>query len=159
MSLAEDVRPSSRTRPSMCWKIRNSRRSDTAEIMSGTGDHQSPLVGGVRSILEPHRAFAFVITELSVMEQRYQAVLEVEAGILVVEVAHRFGVPAIHRWMTRYRSGGLEALADRSKRPKSSPWQMSGEVEALVCQLRRELSRRGARRLRAEPGRPGRLGV
>ena len=37
--------------------------------------------------------------------------------------------------MTRYRSGGLEALADRSKRPKSSPWQMSGEVEALVCQL------------------------
>jgi hypothetical protein len=36
----------------------------------------------------------FVITELSVMEQRYQAVLEVEAGILVVEVAHRFGVPA-----------------------------------------------------------------
>jgi hypothetical protein len=43
--------------------------------------------------------------------------------------------------MTRYRSGGLEALADRSKRPKSSPWQMSGEVEALVCQLRRELSR------------------
>ena len=43
--------------------------------------------------------FGFVITELGVMEQRYQAVLEVEAGIPVVEVARRFGAsrPAIHR--------------------------------------------------------------
>jgi transposase len=84
-----------------------------------------------------------VITELTVMEQRYQAVLEVDAGVPVVEVAQRFGVSrqAVHRWVARYRDGGLEALADRSKRPKSSPWQMSGEVEALVCQLRRELSR------------------
>jgi transposase-like protein len=58
-----------------------------------------------------------VITELSVMEQRYQAVSEVEAGIPVVEVAGRFGVSrqAIHRWVARYRGGGLEALADRSK--------------------------------------------
>jgi hypothetical protein len=34
--------------------------------------------------------FGFVIAELSVMEQRYQAVLEVEAGMPVVEVAGRF---------------------------------------------------------------------
>src|SRR4051794_1258982 len=86
------------------------------------------------------------------MEQRYQAVLEVEAGVPVVEVAGRFGVSrqAIHRWVARYRSGGLEALADRSKRPKSSPWQVPGEIEALVCQLRREHPRWGPRRLRAE---------
>jgi transposase len=75
----------------------------------------------------------------------------------VVEVAQRFGVSrqAIHRWVARYRSGGLEALADRSKRPKSSPWQVSGDVEALVCQLRREHPRWGPRRLRAELGRRG----
>jgi hypothetical protein len=34
-SLVEDVRPISRTSPSMCWKIRYSSRSDTAEIMPG----------------------------------------------------------------------------------------------------------------------------
>lgn len=86
------------------------------------------------------------------MEQRYQAVLEVDAGIPVVEVAARFGVTrqAVHRWVARYRAGGLEALADRSKRPKSSPGQVSGEIEALVCQLRRDHPRWGPRRLRAE---------
>ena len=53
--------------------------------------------------------FGFVITELNVMEQRYQAVLEVDAGAPVVEVAQRFGVSrqAVHRWMARYRDGGL----------------------------------------------------
>jgi transposase len=45
--------------------------------------------------------FGFVITELSVMEQRYQAVLEVGAGIPVVEVAQRFGVSRL--WGSRTR--------------------------------------------------------
>ena len=91
------------------------------------------------------------------MEQRYQAVLEVDAGVPVVEVAQRFGVSrqAIHRWIRRYREGGLEALADRSHRPKSSPWQVSAEVEALVCEMRRTHPRWGPRRLRAELARKG----
>ncbi len=86
------------------------------------------------------------------MEQRYQAVLEVQAGVPVVDVAERFGVSrqAVHRWKNRYQSGGLEALADRSKRPKSSPWQVSAEVEALVCEMRRAHPRWGPRRIRAE---------
>src|SRR5512133_2136885 len=86
------------------------------------------------------------------MEQRYQAVLEVQAGVPVVDVARGFGVSrqAVHRWKNRYRSGGLEALADRSKRPKSSPWQVPAEVEALVCEMRRMHPRWGPRRIRAE---------
>ena len=39
----------------------------------------------------------------------------------------------------------LEALADRSKRPKSSPWQVPAEVEALVCELRRHPTGAAAR--------------
>src|SRR4051794_5249158 len=91
------------------------------------------------------------------MEQRYQAVLEVDAGLPVVEVAERFGVSrqAIHRWVVRYRAGGLEALVDRSKRPKSSPWQVPADIEAVVCQLRRDHPRWGPRRLRAELARRG----
>src|SRR4051795_2190154 len=86
------------------------------------------------------------------MEQRYQAVLEVQAGVPVVDVAKRFGVSrqAVHRWKNRYQVGGLEALADRSKRPKSSPWQVPAEVEALVCEMRRSHPRWGPRRIRAE---------
>src|SRR5215213_223738 len=91
------------------------------------------------------------------MEQRYQAVLEVAAGVPVVEVADRFGVSrqAVHRWLVRYRAEGLEGLADRSHRPRSSPWQVSAEVEALVCELRRTHPRWGPRRLRAELARRG----
>jgi transposase len=70
----------------------------------------------------------------------------------VSEVARRFGVSrqAVQRWKTCYRSGGLEALADRSKGPKSSPWQVPAEVEALVCEMRRAHPRWGPRRIRAE---------
>jgi Helix-turn-helix domain len=62
------------------------------------------------------------------MEQRYKAVLEVRAGVPVVDVARRFGVSrqAVHRWKNRYRSGGLQALADRSKRPKCVPLAGAG---------------------------------
>src|SRR3954451_14635378 len=93
-----------------------------------------------------------VLVERSLMEQRYQAVLEVQAGVPIVDVAQRFGVSrqAVHRWRNRYQYGGLEALADRSKRPKSSPWQVSAEVEALVCEMRRSHPRWGPRRIRAE---------
>jgi len=38
------------------WKIRYSRRSDTTEIIQGAGGHQSLLVSGMCSILEPHSA-------------------------------------------------------------------------------------------------------
>ena len=98
-----------------------------------------------------------MITELSVMEQRYQAVLEVHAGVPVVEVAERFGVSrqAMHRWTSRYRDDGLEGLADRSRKPHSSPSQVAAEVEALVCEMRRTHPRWGPRRLRAELARRG----
>ena len=74
------------------------------------------------------------LVELSVVEQRYRAVLEVESGVPVTEVAERFGVSrqSVHAWVRRYAQGGLGALMDRSRRPKSSPGQVSAEVEAVV---------------------------
>jgi transposase len=65
------------------------------------------------------------------MERQYQAVLDVEVGVTVVDVRERFGVSRpVERWTSRYRFGGLEALADRSRRPRSSPRQMGAEVES-----------------------------
>ncbi len=81
-----------------------------------------------------------VLVELSVVEQRYQAVRAVLDGVSVVEVAHRFevGRQTVHRWLRRYEDGGLAALADRSHRPACSPQQMAAPVEAqvLVCRRR-----------------------
>jgi transposase-like protein len=80
-----------------------------------------------------------VLVKMSVTEQRYRAVLEVHAGATVTDVADRFGVSrqAVHRWLGWYADHGLEGLADRSSRPHSSPGQTPPEVEAAICELRR----------------------
>jgi transposase len=88
--------------------------------------------------------------ELSVSEQRYQAVLAVlKDGETVVSVAARFGVSrkTVHQWLARYEADGLEGLADRSHRPRSSPLQMSAVVEVALVELRRRHPSWGPRRL------------
>jgi transposase InsO family protein len=81
-----------------------------------------------------------VLVELSVMEQRYQAVMAVvQDGATVTEVARRLGVArqSVHNWIARYETGGLPALADRSHRPHSCSHQIAPELEALICEIRR----------------------
>jgi transposase InsO family protein len=91
-----------------------------------------------------------VLVELSVMEQRYQAVLAVvQDGWKVVEVARRLGVSrqSVHNWIARYEQGGLAALADRSHRPQSCAHQISADLEASICELRRQHPGWGPRRI------------
>jgi transposase InsO family protein len=97
------------------------------------------------------------LVELSVVEQRYRAVLDVAAGMMVAEVAEKYGVSrqSVHGWLRRYEQGGLGALMDRSRRPQSCPHQVSAEVEAKICELRREHSRWGPVRLAFEVARAG----
>src|SRR4051794_33058947 len=88
--------------------------------------------------------------ELSVAEQRYQAVLAVVSdGETVTDVAARFGVArkTVHQWLARYEAGGLEGLADRSHRPRSCPHQMDPGVEVELAVLRRRHPSWGPRRL------------
>jgi transposase InsO family protein len=89
------------------------------------------------------------LVALSVVEQRYRAVMAVLDGVRVTEVAAEIGVSrqSVHSWMARYRKGGLAGLADRSQRPRSSPNQASAQVEALVCELRRAHPKWGAQRI------------
>jgi transposase len=83
-----------------------------------------------------------MLRELSVVEQRYRAVLEIAAGVPVTEVAERYGVSrqSVHAWLRRYRDEGPSGLADRSHRVRAHPWQIAAEIEAAVCELRRGLS-------------------
>lgn len=88
--------------------------------------------------------------ELSVAEQRYQAVMAVIGdGLTVSQAADKTGVArqTLHRWLARYEAQGLDGLVDRSHRPVSCPHQMRAEVEAAVVELRRSRPYWGPRRL------------
>ncbi|WP_404816995.1 IS481 family transposase [Streptomyces thermolineatus] len=89
------------------------------------------------------------LVELSVVEQRYRAVLAVLAGATVTEVAASLGVSrqTVSGWKSRYEASGLAGLADRSRRPASCPHRASAEVEAAVCELRRKHPKWGPRRI------------
>src|SRR5512139_2575452 len=71
--------------------------------------------------------------DLSVAEQRYQAVLAVISdGLPISQAASKVGVSrqTLRSWLARYEAEGLEGLVDRSHRPASCPHQMSADVEA-----------------------------
>ena len=95
-----------------------------------------------------------MLVELSVMEQRYHAVMEVVSGAPVSEVARRYGVSrqAVYGWLGRYECDGLTGLADHSHRPRYQPRQLDAAVEALICQWRGAHPRWGPRRLLFELG-------
>jgi transposase len=95
-----------------------------------------------------------VLVELSVMEQRYHAVMEVVSGAPVSEVARRYGVSrqTVHGWLGRYEHDGVTGLADHSHRPAHQPRQLDADIEALICQWRGTHPRWGPRRLLFELG-------
>ena len=100
-----------------------------------------------------------MLVELSMVEQRYQAVREVlDSGATITEVAKHYGVDrrTLHRWLTRYANGGLEALVTQSTRPDTCPHQMDPVIEARLVERRRMHPTWGPRtlatKLRAEFG-------
>ena len=99
-----------------------------------------------------------MLVELNVVEQRYQAVLEVlHQGATVTDVARRNGVTrqTVHSWLRRYASQGLAGLADGSAKPLSCPHQMTPEVEARVVTVRREHPGWGQRTIQHQLGKEG----
>src|SRR3954452_14561125 len=96
--------------------------------------------------------------ELSVAEQRYQAVLAVISdGETVTDVAARFGVrrQTVHAWLGKYEAGGIENLGDRSHRPRSCPHQVGSDVEVSIARMRTSHPSWGPRRLVYELARAG----
>jgi transposase len=92
------------------------------------------------------------LVQLSVVEQRLDAVRAVLAGAQVGEVAASLGLSrqSVCAWMVRYLAGGVAGLVDRSHRPRSSPAQVAGVVEVAVVEMRRQHPRWGAKRIRME---------
>ncbi|KWT63519.1 transposase [Streptomyces albus subsp. albus] len=78
-------------------------------------------------------------------------------GSPIGEVAARYGTSrqSLHTWRRRFEQEGMSGLLNRSRRPRRSPSRTPADVEAAVCQLRRQHPRWGARRIRYEMGRRG----
>ena len=71
---------------------------------------------------------------------RLVLVARIECGRPVAHVAAEMGVsrPTAYKWWRRFRDEGLDGLADRSSRPRTSPKRTSTELEAAIAELRTE---------------------
>ena len=83
----------------------------------------------------------------ALVEYRYRAVCEVLGGSPIGEVAVRYGTTrqSLDTWRPRFKQEGMAGLVDRSRRPHTSPTKLDADVEALICWMRREHPRWGAR--------------
>jgi len=87
---------------------------------------------------------------MDVQEQRVRFVVLAERREKSLTVLCReFGIsrPTGYLWLLRYRQAGLAGIAERSRRPASSPERTAAEVEARVVELRQRYPDWGARKL------------
>jgi transposase InsO family protein len=76
---------------------------------------------------------------------RYLVEAHLEEGRSVSSLSAMHGVHRswIYKLLARYRAGGYEALAPRTRRPKTCPHKTSQRVEQAVVELRHELDAQG----------------
>ena len=88
--------------------------------------------------------------ECSVMEERLRFVARLLEGEGMSEVCREFGVSRKtgYKIFNRYREQGLDALADRSRRPVRYANQLPDQVERLIVDLKRDKPHWGARKIR-----------
>jgi transposase InsO family protein len=89
-------------------------------------------------------------SEVSTLGLREEFVmLAGQDGVNVRGLCRRYRISPTtgYKWLGRYAGGGREALADRSRRPHSSPGQTATAIEAQVVELRDRHPAWGARKL------------
>ena len=87
---------------------------------------------------------------MEVREQRVEFVVRGLGGREPLsELCREFGIsrPTGYKWMTRYRVGGVEWIAERSRRPLHSPTRTLSGLEARIVALRQAYPDWGARKL------------
>jgi transposase InsO family protein len=88
---------------------------------------------------------------MDVREQRVSFVVTARRGEKPFRaLCEEFGIsrPTGYSWLSRYEQDGLVGIAERSRRPLSSPDRTPPEIEAQVVALRRRYPDWGARKLR-----------
>ena len=87
---------------------------------------------------------------MDVSEQRVRFVVAANrAGSSFSALCMEFGIsrPTGYLWLDRYRTGGVAAIAERSRRPVSSPTRTAERIEHRIVALRKERPDWGARKL------------
>jgi transposase InsO family protein len=84
------------------------------------------------------------------MEERLRFVARLLEGEAMTDVCRAFGISRKtgYKIFGRYKDEGLDALADRSRRPVRYANQLPGQVERLIVELKRDKPHWGARKLR-----------
>ena len=86
----------------------------------------------------------------SVMEERLRFVARLLDGEGMSEVCREFGISRKtgYKIFNRYKDQGLDALADRSRRPVRYANQLPEQIEGLIVGLKRDKPHWGARKIR-----------
>jgi transposase InsO family protein len=84
------------------------------------------------------------------MEERLRFVARLLDGEGMSEMCREFGISRKtgYKLFNRYKDEGLDALADRSRRPVRYANQLPGQVERLIVDLKRDKPHWGARKIR-----------
>jgi transposase InsO family protein len=88
--------------------------------------------------------------ECSVMEERLRFVARLLEGEAMSDVCREFGISRKtgYKIFSRYKDQGLDALADRSRRPVRYANQLPAQVERLIVDLKQDKPHWGARKIR-----------
>ena len=89
--------------------------------------------------------------EVSIVMQREEFCrLALSRGANVRELCRRVGISPQtgYKWLDRYKAAGVEGLADRSRRPLTSPGQTRNRVETTVLAVRKAHPAWGGRKIR-----------
>jgi transposase InsO family protein len=88
--------------------------------------------------------------ESSVMDERLRFVARLLDGETMTEVCRDFGISRKtgYKIFDRYKEHGLEALADRSRRPVRFANQLPAQLEARIVAIKHEKPNWGARKIR-----------
>lgn len=89
--------------------------------------------------------------EVSQMSQRTEFITRAKGeGVNLSALCREFGISrkTAYKWLKREREGGVPGLSDQSRRPRRSPRQTEGSLEAKVLAVRQRHPAWGGRKIR-----------
>jgi len=80
-----------------------------------------------------------------------------DPDVYMTSACRQFGISRKtgYKWLRRYETSGMIGLEDRSRRPRTNPLQVSGEVVVALVQLHEKHTSWGPKKLRARLSRTG----